>query len=259
MPCPCQLARPRRDGSVPGHAWLPGGFGRHAAALLDHYLYVDDQITMEPVTDAPALQASVPPSLAADLIASQRRLIATGGNTVHLETARTVLARMARSPGAIDLAGSPKEVDVQAEDAADQLECLAGALLSTQAKTAPPSPPPRDGRHIPGKPEEGVIRIATYQRDEEMIVLRDRMIPLLRLRSLFGCPNQADADEINILVVELDESEVGLVVDRFHASVDVIVNGMSELRDIAGSSKPGLHRLIKYTASFKLLAVSEGY
>lgn len=63
-------------------------------------------------------------------------------------------------------------------------------------------------------------------RAEEMIMLRQRMIPLLRLRSLFGCTPVDESDEINLLVVEVNGNEVGLVVDRFHSGVDAIVKPM---------------------------------
>lgn len=66
-------------------------------------------------------------------------------------------------------------------------------------------------------------------RNEEMILLRERMIPLLRLRSLFGCAPGPDAEEINVLVVDVDGNEVGLIVDRFHAGVDAIVKPMEGL------------------------------
>lgn len=63
-------------------------------------------------------------------------------------------------------------------------------------------------------------------RDDETVILRERVIPLLRLRTLFGCAPRLDEDEVNLLVVDVDGNEVGLVVDRFHAGVDAIVKPM---------------------------------
>ncbi|MBT9382850.1 chemotaxis protein CheA [Pseudooceanicola sp. CBS1P-1] len=66
-------------------------------------------------------------------------------------------------------------------------------------------------------------------RHEETILLRQRMIPLLRLRDLFGCPPEDPGEvkpEINIMVVSVDGNEVGLVVDRFHAGIEAVVKPM---------------------------------
>ncbi len=66
-------------------------------------------------------------------------------------------------------------------------------------------------------------------RDNETVLLRQRMIPLLHLRDLFGCPPDTSKRDINLMVVEVDGNEVGLVVDRFHAGVDAIVKPMEGL------------------------------
>lgn len=61
----------------------------------------------------------------------------------------------------------------------------------------------------------------------EMVVLRDRLIPLVRLRRLFGC---LDADEpkiLSVMIVDVDGQESGLIVDRFHPGVDAIVKPMA--------------------------------
>lgn len=71
-------------------------------------------------------------------------------------------------------------------------------------------------------------------RNDEIAQLRGRIIPLLRLHELFGAAKSEPKDEINILVVEQDGTEVGLVVDRFHAGVDVIVKPMEGILAGAG-------------------------
>ncbi|SOC21054.1 chemotaxis protein CheA [Rhodobacter maris] len=66
-------------------------------------------------------------------------------------------------------------------------------------------------------------------RDSEMFVLRDRMIPLVRLRRVFGLPGVAGEETVNVMVVNVDGNEIGLAVDRFHPGVDTIVKPLSGL------------------------------
>lgn len=87
-----------------------------------------------------------------------------------------------------------------------------------------------------GVPIESVIesqKIPTSRirrhREGEMILLRDRLIPLLRLRRLFACGTESDSDTISVMIVDVEGAEIGLVVDRFHAGVDAIVKPMSGL------------------------------
>lgn len=64
-------------------------------------------------------------------------------------------------------------------------------------------------------------------RDAEMVVMRDRLIPLVRMRKLFACDN-TDADDIlSVMVVDVDGRESGLVVDKFHPGVDAIIKPMT--------------------------------
>lgn len=87
-----------------------------------------------------------------------------------------------------------------------------------------------------GVPIESVIesqKIPTSRirrhREGEMILLRDRLIPLLRLRRLFACRDEVESDTISVMIVDVEGAEIGLVVDRFHAGVDAIVKPMSGL------------------------------
>ncbi len=63
-------------------------------------------------------------------------------------------------------------------------------------------------------------------RDRETIVLRDRIVPLCRLAHVLdiGGSEEADsAEDVAVLVVKTVGGELGLVVDRFHAGVDIIL------------------------------------
>lgn len=66
-------------------------------------------------------------------------------------------------------------------------------------------------------------------RDSEMFLLRDRMIPLLRLRRLFALPEAVAEETVSVMVVTIDGTEIGLAVDRFHPGVDAIVKPMTGL------------------------------
>ena len=66
-----------------------------------------------------------------------------------------------------------------------------------------------------------------HHRDTEMVVLRDRLIPLVRMRDLFQCSDAKAPKALSVMVVDVDGHETGLVVDRFHPGVDAIVKPMS--------------------------------
>jgi len=86
-------------------------------------------------------------------------------------------------------------------------------------------------------------------KNREMIVLRKRLIPLLHLdRALELEPINSEIDEIAILVVRVDGQELGLVVDRFHAGMDVILKPlegvMSGFRHYSGTALLGDGRVL---------------
>ena len=64
-------------------------------------------------------------------------------------------------------------------------------------------------------------------RNAEMVVLRDRLIPLVRLRDLFDCPDIEEPQTLSVMVVDVDGHDSGLVVDKFHPGVDAIVKPMT--------------------------------
>ncbi|MDQ7073258.1 MAG: chemotaxis protein CheW [Gammaproteobacteria bacterium] len=57
----------------------------------------------------------------------------------------------------------------------------------------------------------------------EAIILRDKLIPLCRLRQLLNLNQQAESlAEEAILIISINGEEIGLVVDAFHEGIDVI-------------------------------------
>ncbi len=70
-------------------------------------------------------------------------------------------------------------------------------------------------------PADGIHRI----KGRETVVLRDRLVPLCRLGRVLALGREtADGrDEEAVLVVQVGGNELGLVVDRFHEGVDIIL------------------------------------
>ena len=66
-----------------------------------------------------------------------------------------------------------------------------------------------------------------HHRDAEMVLLRDRLVPLIRMRTLFGCPSVEENSDLSVMVVDVDGQESGLIVDKFHPSVDAIIKPMT--------------------------------
>jgi two-component system chemotaxis sensor kinase CheA len=84
-----------------------------------------------------------------------------------------------------------------------------------------------------------VARAALHRfRDREAFVLRDRVVPVLRLAALLGLPDDADAgEEVAILVVQIRGERLGLVVGAFREGMEAIVKPMEGvLADVQGFS-----------------------
>ncbi len=71
-------------------------------------------------------------------------------------------------------------------------------------------------------------------KDKEVIVLRERIIPLFRLKDILEINSQIkekrkqslkfyDQEEIAVLIVALERYEFGLVVDQFHEGIDIVL------------------------------------
>lgn len=73
-------------------------------------------------------------------------------------------------------------------------------------------------------------------KSTEQILLRGRLIPLRRARSVFGHPIDADdpEDELSILVVRNGDQELGFVVDRVRSEADVKLETIDDCLNPAG-------------------------
>lgn len=60
-------------------------------------------------------------------------------------------------------------------------------------------------------------------RNAETFVLRDAIVPILRLRRLLGLPEAGDRADEAILVARLSGGAVGIVIDQFKERVDIIL------------------------------------
>jgi len=68
-------------------------------------------------------------------------------------------------------------------------------------------------------PSDRIQRI----KHTEAIILRDKLIPLCRLRQLLKLePHSEPLEEEAILIIAVNGEEVGLVIDAFHEGIDVI-------------------------------------
>lgn len=60
-------------------------------------------------------------------------------------------------------------------------------------------------------------------KDREVFVLRNGIIPLVHLDRLLDLPPRHQAEEVAVLVVQVDKQTVGLAIDAFGESMEVIV------------------------------------
>jgi len=82
--------------------------------------------------------------------------------------------------------------------------------------------------------------------DSGVLLLRDEIVPYVRLRSLFALEGSQTARE-NVLVVQHDGAKAGLVVDELHGAAQAVIkplgNYFNEVPGVAGSSILGNGRV----------------
>ena len=93
-----------------------------------------------------------------------------------------------------------------------------------------------------------LIRIPTRQiaeridlaGDGKVLLLRDRLVPLLHLSDALGQPRPASGQAMNVVLVDTGRFEYGLVVDQLHETVEIVVKPLGrhlrELSDYAGAT-----------------------
>ncbi|MDO9711690.1 chemotaxis protein CheA [Paracraurococcus lichenis] len=89
-------------------------------------------------------------------------------------------------------------------------------------------------------------------RDREAFVLRDRIVPLLRLARLLDLPGEAAAsqaiEDAPVLVLRVGQATVGLVIDAFRERMEAIVRPLegvlAGLRGFAGTTLLGDGRVL---------------
>ncbi|MEC8298681.1 MAG: chemotaxis protein CheA, partial [Pseudomonadota bacterium] len=59
-------------------------------------------------------------------------------------------------------------------------------------------------------------------RNEHVLVIREKLIPLCDLREALGFEAAEEREEHSILVVSTPQGEFGLIIDKFHEGIDVI-------------------------------------
>jgi two-component system chemotaxis sensor kinase CheA len=107
-----------------------------------------------------------------------------------------------------------------------------------------------------GVPMDGIAETVRVPRDRirkvkrsEAFVLRDAIVPLVRMHALLGLPHSAaEVEEEAVLVARVGGTTVGLVVDRFREGIDVILKPMegvlAGMRGYSGSALLGDGRVL---------------
>jgi two-component system chemotaxis sensor kinase CheA len=82
----------------------------------------------------------------------------------------------------------------------------------------------------------------------EVLTLRERVLPLLRLSQEFEIPSDAALDKFYVVVVGLGERQVGVVVDRLRSQEEVVIKSMgdylAEIKGIAGATITGEGKVV---------------
>jgi len=86
------------------------------------------------------------------------------------------------------------------------------------------------------KPEQ----ITTVQHRGELLQVRGRLIPLIQLGELFGLTGRIDPFEAMVVIANVDDRQVGLVVERLLGQQQVVIKTLGErfenLRGVSGAA-----------------------
>jgi two-component system chemotaxis sensor kinase CheA len=77
--------------------------------------------------------------------------------------------------------------------------------------------------------------------DAEVVKLRDRLLPLIRLSDAIGCPRESQLDRaLNVVLVNTGTFEYGLAVEELHDTVEIVVKPLGRhfkaLHEYAGAT-----------------------
>jgi two-component system chemotaxis sensor kinase CheA len=84
--------------------------------------------------------------------------------------------------------------------------------------------------HVRETMERGPAVIRRMQ-GREMLLLRDEVLPVLRLREVVRSPAQDEALQEEIVVIERGDRRAGLVVDELTGQEDIVVKGFDAVRE----------------------------
>ena len=82
----------------------------------------------------------------------------------------------------------------------------------------------------------------------EVLTLRERVLPLLRLSEEFEIPRDTACDKFYVVVVGMGERHVGVIVDRLRSQEEVVIKSMgdylSEIKGVAGATITGEGKVV---------------
>ncbi|MEW6248565.1 MAG: chemotaxis protein CheA [Nitrospirota bacterium] len=82
----------------------------------------------------------------------------------------------------------------------------------------------------------------------EVLKLRERVLPLLRLADEFEIPSSGERDKCYVVVVGLGEKQVGVIVDRLRSQEEVVIKPMgdylADIRGVAGATITGEGKVV---------------
>jgi two-component system, chemotaxis family, sensor kinase CheA len=82
----------------------------------------------------------------------------------------------------------------------------------------------------------------------EVLTLRERVLPLLRLSEEFEIPRDPTCDKFYVVVVGMGERHVGVIVDRLRSQEEVVIKSMgdylSDIKGVAGATITGEGKVV---------------
>ena len=186
-----------------------------------------DEETMENISDQDALQLIFAPGLS-----TAREVSDVSGRGVGMDAVRAMVENVG---GSVNIASEPGQGTTVSLSLPLSMAVTRILMIEVAGE-------------LFGVPIENVAETVRINKEEihhikdmEAIVLRNRLIPIYRLSEILRItcnqplsnthPAMQDEDEIAILIITLGRHEFGLVVDKFHEGIDIILKPLEGMME----------------------------
>ena len=167
-----------------------------------------DEDRLDTITDHEAIQLIFAPGFS-----TAEQVSDLSGRGVGMDVVRTVIERSGGSVVVFSELGKGSTVRLSLP-----LSMAINRVMCVEAAGQTYGIPMEQVRETVKVPRDSLQQVKHHQ----VLVLRDRLVPLRNLRELLGLEAAQETDEVCVLVMRIGDMDIGFVVDAFDEGLDII-------------------------------------